>query len=48
MKFGTQSNSNMKNSMVMFNRSIFERKYPFYDKTVSKLFVKAAIWNIEL
>ena len=36
LKFGTKSNSNMKNPMVMFTLSIFERKYPFYCKFVSK------------
>ena len=34
LKCGTQSNSNMKNSMLMF--TVFERKYPFYGKSVSK------------
>ena len=29
-------NSNMKNSMVMFTLSVFERNYPFYGKFVSK------------
>ena len=37
------SNSKTKNSVVMFTRSIFERKYPFYDKSVSKLFVEAEV-----
>ena len=30
------SNSNMKNSVVMFTLSVFEWKYPFYGKFVSK------------
>ena len=34
LKCDTQSNSNMKNSVVMF--TVFERKYPFYGKSVSK------------
>ena len=29
LKFGTLSNSNMKNSMVILHISLFERKYPF-------------------
>ena len=37
------SNSKTKNSVVMFTRSIFERKYSFYDKSVSKLFVEAEV-----
>ena len=30
VKFGTQTDSNMQDSMVMFTFSIFDRKYPFW------------------
>ena len=36
LEFGTRSNSNMKNSMVMFSFSVFDRKYPFFGKFISK------------
>ena len=41
--FEIWSNSKTKNSVVILTRSIFERKYPFYDKSVSKLFVEAEV-----
>ena len=36
LKFGTQSNLNMQNSMVMFTFSVFDQKYPFRAKLVQK------------
>ena len=35
-KFGTKTNSNMRNSMVMSTFSIFDRKYPFWANLVQK------------
>ena len=37
MKFGTKTNSNVQNSMVMFTFSVFDQKYPFLGKLVAKL-----------
>ena len=36
LKFGTQTNLNMQNSMVMFTFSVFYRKYFFWANFVSK------------
>ena len=46
LKFGTKTNLNMKNSMVMFVFSIFYWKYPFLEEICSKkskFFVEAGI-----
>ena len=48
--FTTKSNSNMKNSMLMLTRSVFEWKISFLIQISlrkSKLFVKAEIWNLD-
>ena len=40
----------MKNSMVTFFFSVFERKYSFYEQICfekSRLFIEAEIWNLE-
>ena len=36
-KFGTQTNLNMSNLMVMFTFSVFDWKYPFWENLVPKL-----------
>ena len=36
LKFGTDANLNMENSMVMFTLSVFDRKNPFFGKFISK------------
>ena len=49
LKIGTQTNSNMKNSMVMFSFSVFNWKYSFFKKHLlhkSKFFVEAVIKNL--
>ena len=37
LKFGTYTNSNMQNSMVMFILSVFDWKYPFWANLVQKV-----------
>ena len=46
VKFGTQSNSNMQDSMVMFNCSVFDKKYPFWVNLVQKLKIVSLRWNM--
>ena len=36
LKFGTQTNSHMQDSMVMFTFSVFDQKYPFWVILVQK------------
>ena len=36
LKFGTKTNSNMQNSMVMFAFSAFNHNYPFWANLVQK------------
>ena len=44
LKTGTQTNSNMENSMVMFSVSDFDRKYPSFENLFHKSkFFEAAI-----
>ena len=38
LKFGTSATSNMQDSMVMFNFSVFDWKHPFWANLVQKLF----------
>ena len=37
LKFGTYTNSNMQNSMVMFTFSAFDWKYPFWANLVQNV-----------
>ena len=37
LKFGTETNSNMQNSMTLFSFFIFEWKYPFWANFVQKV-----------
>ena len=37
MKFDTQANSNMQNSMVMFIFFVFDLKYRFWENLVQKI-----------
>ena len=46
LKFGTYTNSNMQNSMVMFIFLVFDRKYPFLANLVEK--VKIISWSLNL
>ena len=46
LKFGTETKSNMQNSMVMFTYSIFDRKYPFWVNLVQKIKIVSLSWNL--
>ena len=46
LKFGTYTNSNMQNSMVMFILSVFDWKYPFWANLVQK--IKIISWSLNL
>ena len=48
LKFGTYTNSNMQNSMVMFTFSVFDRKYPFWGNWVQKVNIISWSWNLVL
>ena len=46
LKFGTQTNLNMQNSMMMFNFSVFDWKYTFWANLVQKIEIVSffSIW----
>ena len=46
LKFGMYSNSNMDNSMVIFNFSIFDWKYPFWVNLVQKFKIVSLSGNL--
>ena len=46
LKFGTDTNSNMQNSMVMFTFSVFDQKYPFWGNLVQKVKIISWSWNL--
>ena len=46
LKFGTYTNSNMQNSMVMFILSVFDWKYPFWANLVQKVKLICLSWNL--
>ena len=46
LKFGMYSNSNMENSMVIFNFSIFDWKYPFWVNLVQKFKIVSLSGNL--
>ena len=46
LKFGTYTNSNMQNSMVMFNFFVFDRKYRFWVNLVQKVKIISWSWNL--
>ena len=46
LKFGTYTNSNMQNSMVMFILSVFDWKYPFWANLVQKVKIISLSWNL--
>ena len=37
LKFGSQTNLHMQNSMVMFTFSVFDQKFPFWEILVQKI-----------
>ena len=46
LKFGTCTNSNMQNSMVMFICSVFDQKYSFLANLVQKVKIIRWSWNL--
>ena len=46
LKFGTYTNSNMQNSMVMFIFFVFDRKYPFWANLVQNIKIATLTWNL--
>ena len=46
LKFGTYTNSNMQNSMLMFTFSGFDWKYPFWANLVQKVKIISWSWNL--
>ena len=46
LKFGTYTNSNMQNSMVMFIFFVFDWKYPFWANLVQKVKIISLSWNL--
>ena len=49
LKFGTYTNLNMQNSMVMFTFSVFDREYLFWANLVQKVTIitEAEIWYLD-
>ena len=45
LKFGTYTNPNMQNSMVMFIFSVFDWKYPFWANLAQKVKIISWSWN---
>ena len=48
LRFGTQTNSNMQNSMVMFTFSVFYQKYPFWVNLVQKIKIVSFSTNLNM
>ena len=46
LKFGTQTNSNMQNSMALFIFSVLDRKHPFWANLAQKIEVVSLSWNL--
>ena len=46
MKFIISTNSNIQNSMVMFPFSVFDGKYPFWEKMVQKIKIVSLSLNL--
>ena len=46
LKFGTKTNLNMRNSMMMFTFSVFEHKYLFWVNLVQKFKIVCSKWNL--
>ena len=46
LKFGTYTNSNIQNLMVMFNFFVFDWKYPFWANLVQKVKIISWSWNL--
>ena len=46
LKFGTKTNLNKQNSMMMFNFSVFDHKYLSWEYLVQKLKIMYSKWNL--
>ena len=46
LEFGTFTNSNIQNSMVMFDYSVGDRKYLFWKNLVQKIKIVSLSWNL--
>ena len=46
LKFGTYTNSNMQNSMMLLSFFVFEWKYPFSTNLVQKIKIVTLSWNL--
>ena len=46
LKFGIQTYSNIRNSMVMFTFSVFDQEYPFGVNLVQKIKIVSLSWNL--
>ena len=46
LKFATRTNSNMRNSMIMFTSSVFDHKYPFRLNLVQIFKIVCSKWNL--
>ena len=46
LKFGSKTNSNMQNWMVMLTFSVFDRKHPFWVNLVEKSKIVSLSWNL--
>ena len=46
LKFGTWTNSNMQNSMLMFSFSVLDQKDPFWANLFQKVKVVSLRWNL--
>ena len=46
LKFGTWTNSNMENSMVVFTFSVLDWKHPFWVNSVQNIKIASLNWNV--
>ena len=46
LKFGTKTNFNMQNSMMVFNFAVLNWKYPFGENLVSKFKIVSLSWHL--
>ena len=46
LKFGTQNNWNMQNSLAMYTLSVLDQKYPFWANFVQKVKIVSLSWNL--
>ena len=46
LKFGTYTNSNMQNSMMLFSFFVFQWKYPFWANLIQKIKIVTLSWNL--